>query len=86
MMVMALVTDILFKLMEKFRSLAFRIQFITEKLHGDFVAVLTEMDRPQAIELMLKQEDINGKSVLAYLAELKLYSFLQINHVNRIAN
>ena len=44
------------------------------------------MYRPREIELMLKQEDIHGKSVLQYIAELKLYRFLQINHVNRIVS
>ena len=36
--------------------------------------------------MMLKQEDVRGISVLAYISHLKLYSFLQINHVNRIIN
>ena len=44
------------------------------------------MMRPREIEMMLKQEDFNGKSVLQYLADLKLYNYLQINHVNRIVN
>jgi len=35
---------------------------------------------------MIKQEDIRGKAVLQYIAELKLYRFLQINHVNRIVS
>ena len=50
------------------------------------ISVLQQMHRPKEIELMLKQEDIRGKSVLQYIADLKLYKFLQINHVNRIIN
>ena len=44
------------------------------------------MYRPKEIELMLKQEALDGRSVLQYIADLKLYRFLQINHVNRITN
>lgn len=36
--------------------------------------------------MMLKQQDIKGVSVLQYFAKLKLYRFLQINHVNRIVS
>ena len=48
--------------------------------------MLQNVTQPKEIELMLKSEDITGKSVLLYIAELKLYRFLQINHVNRIIN
>lgn len=87
LMVMVLLTDVLFSLVKKFRSLAFRIQFIIEKLHSDFASVLTNMNSYKEIESMLTQVDtITGKTVLTYLADLELYTFLQINHVNRIAN
>ena len=86
LMVMVLVTDILIELQKQFRSLALRIDFVKENLHNDMISVLQQIHRPKEIELMLKQEDIRGKSVLQYIADLKLYKFLQINHVNRIIN
>ena len=33
---------------------------------------------------MLKQKDVRGITALQYLAELKIFRFLQIQHVNRI--
>ena len=63
-----------------------RIDFVHDGIFGDLVEVFEQMYRPREIELMLKHEDIHGKSVLLYIAELKLYRFLQINHVNRIVN
>jgi len=86
LMIAVLLTDILEKMKTQFRSLALRINFILEELHSDLVVVLQHMQRPKEIELMLKQEDFAGKSVLQYIAELKLYSFLQNNHVNRVVN
>jgi len=86
LMIAVLLTDILYKLQSQFRSLALRINFILDELHADLVVVLQQIYRPKEIELMLKQEDFVGKSVLHYLSELKLYSFLQNNHVNRVVN
>ena len=86
MMVSVLLTDILQKLKIQFRSLALRIDFILQEIHSELVEVLEHIYRPKQIELMLKAEDIGGKSVLVYIAELRLYRFLQINHVNRIVN
>jgi len=83
---MVLLTEILHNLKTQFRSLALRIDFIHEEILNSLVEVLEHMHRPKEIELMLKQEDIKGKPVLQYIAELKLFRFLQINHVNRIVN
>jgi len=86
LMIAVLLTDVLYRMQTQFRSLAMRINYIIEELHADLVQVLQHMQRPKEIELMLKQEDFSGKSVLQYLAELKLYTFLKNNHVNRIVN
>ena len=34
----------------------------------------------------MKQKDFNGISVLQHLSNLKMYRFLQINHINRIVS
>jgi hypothetical protein len=86
LLIMALLTEILQNLKTQFRSLSLRIDFVHDGIFDDLVEVFENMYRPREIELMLKHEDIHGKSVLLYIAELKLYRFLQINHVNRIVN
>ena len=86
LMIMVLATDILTKIKKRFRSLSLRIEFISEQMHEGLHQVMQNIYRPREIEMMLKQEDIRGNSVLAYISWLKLYHFLQINHVNRIVN
>jgi len=86
LMIAVLLTDILQKIQLQFRSLALRINFILEELQADLFVVLEHMQRPKEIESMLKQEDFAGKTVLQYVAELKLFDFLQNNHVNRVVN
>ena len=44
------------------------------------------MDQPEKIESLLKQKDVKGVTVLQFLSELKMYRFLQINHINRIVS
>jgi len=85
-MIMVLTTDILSKIKNRFRSLSLRIDFISENLHDSLYHVLQNIYRPREIEMMLKQRDIRGNTVLGYISELKQYNFLQINHVNRIVN
>ena len=41
---------------------------------------------PEKIEILLRQKDFEGKTVLQYINDLKFFEFLQINHVNRIVN
>lgn len=79
-----LLTDILLKLKVKFRSLALRIDFVNEQIETKTVALFEKIHSPEMIEGMLKQKDVTGKTVLQYLAELKIYRFLQIQQVNRI--
>ena len=85
-MIMVLATDILNNIKTRFRSLCVRVDFISEQLNESLHQVLQNIYRPREIEMMLKQEDIRGNSVISYISKLKLYHFLQINHVNRIVN
>ena len=86
LMIMVLATDILIKIKKRFRSLCVRVDFISEQMHESLQQVLQNIQRPREIEMMLKQKDVRGNSVLSYISTLKLYHFLQINHVNRIVN
>ena len=61
---MVLLTEILQNLKTQFRSLSLRIDFVHDGIFGDLVEVFEQMYRPREIELMLKHEDIHGKSVL----------------------
>jgi hypothetical protein len=85
-MILVLTTDILSKIKPKFRSLSLRIDFISEHLKESLYNVLQNIRGSRQIEMMLKQQDIRGNTVLGYISKLNLLNFLQINHVNRIVN
>ena len=50
------------------------------------LAIFEQIYEPEKIEAMLIQKDVTGITVLQYIAKLKMYRFLQINHVNRIVS
>ena len=83
-MVFVLINDILGGLTDEFRSLSVRINSVEMLLQEKFIEVYTYLAEPEKTEILLKQRDVKGVSVLQYLAKLKLHSFLQITHINRI--
>ena len=83
---LVLITDILKNLCEQFRSLDLRINFVREQIQEKFIAIYENLYEPDKIETLLTQQDINGVTVLQYLARLKMHRFMQINHVNRIVS
>ena len=83
-MVFVLINDILGGLTDEFRSLSVRINSVETLLQEKFIEVYTHLAEPEKTEILLKQRDVKGVSVLQYLAKLKLHSFLQITHINRI--
>ena len=76
LMIMVLTTDILTKIKREFRSLGLRIDFISEHLQESLHQVFQNIYRPREIEMMLKQTDIRGITVLGYISELKMFNFL----------
>ena len=49
--------------------MALRIDFIKDEIENNLISVLENMYRPKEIEMMLKQEDLEGTSVLQHIAE-----------------
>ena len=83
-MLVVLVTYLMQKMREQFRSLNVRIDFVNDKFQEIVASVYDYMDEPERTECLLKQKDFKGISVLQHLSNLKMYRFLQINHINRI--
>ena len=81
-----LITDILKNLSDQFRSLDLRVNFVREQIQEKFIAIYENLYEPDKIETLLTQQDINGVTVLQYLAKLKMHRFMQINHMNRIVS
>ena len=55
-------------------------------MRDTFMKIYENYYEPEKVEILLKQKDFDGKTVLQYISDLKLFEFLQINHVNRIVN
>ena len=55
-------------------------------MRDTFMKIYENYYEPEKVEILLKQKDFDGKTVLQYISDLKLFEFLQINHVNRIIN
>ena len=85
-MTMVLITSLLEHMREMFKSLALRIDFVDEQLQEKFVAIYEFISDPDKLQILLEQQDFRGISVLQYLSQLKMYRFLQINHINRISS
>lgn len=83
---MLLGIDILTRLKTQFNSLSLRISSVEDTTRSAIVAIYENYPYPEKIEILLKQKDIQGRTVLEHLAELKFYEFLQINQVNRIVS
>ena len=86
LMVMVLSLDVLYKLKDQFRSLALRANAVCDKMRKTFIKIYENYYEPEKVEILLSQKDVDGKTVLQYISDLKFYEFLQINHVNRIVN
>ena len=56
--------DILKGLTSEFRSLSVRINSLEKTILNKFIVVYTRLNEPEKIEMLLKQRDIKGISVL----------------------
>lgn len=86
LMVMVLSLDILYVIKKQFRSLTLRVNDVIDKVRSSFIKIYENYEDPEKLEILLKQKDLDGKTVLQYINDLKYFDFLQINHVNRIVN
>ena len=76
LMIFVKLKSVLIEIKARFRSLALRIDFITETMESNLLQVFQHIYRPREIELMLKQKDLRGKQVVMQIADLRLYEFL----------